>query len=445
MVLLGNDIRKVACIIIETDGEHAHLSDDRHLQWPKSRVDRIEAVRNAGIVGLGGAVFPTADKLAACTPCETLIINGAECEPYISCDDMLMREHATGIIDGAQLLREALQATECIIAVEDDKPEALAAIRDAVQAADDSRLRVAEVLTVYPAGGELQLIELLTGREIPADNYPADCGILTQNTGTAYAVHRLARQQEPLLSRIVTITGGAVAEPCNVEALLGTPVRDLIELCGGYLEIPARLIAGGSMMGIALPSDEFPVTQATNCLLVAAPGELREDRTEWPCIRCGACATACPVHLLPQELHRAAEHNDFATLETLALRDCMECGCCDAVCPSHIMLTEQFRTARRALQEHDKRSLFSAASAKRHQLREQRRQEELDDARSRQNALRQQVSGNAEDRHKAIEDAIKRVRDRKGTSAVDATDASADPDPASDTRSTRDSPGQGRP
>jgi Na+-translocating ferredoxin:NAD+ oxidoreductase subunit C len=424
-VLLGGTIREVPCVIMDSDGAHEESLGDRPPNWPEDAAGQLAAIADAGIVGLGGAAFPTADKLAACAPCRTLIINGVECEPYISCDDVLMREHACDIVDGAQLITDILGAPECIIAIEDDKPEALAAIRDAVGVIGDDRLTVAEVPTVYPAGGELQLIEFLTGREIPAGSYPAESGVLTQNAGTAYAVHRLARLHEPLMSRIVTITGGAITSPCNVDALIGTPLRDLIELCGGYACPPARLIAGGSMMGVALSRDDLPVTQATNCILAAAPGELREDYGEWPCIRCGECATACPVHLLPQELHRAAEHNDFATLQALGLRDCMECGCCDAVCPSHITLTEQFRVARRALQTHEDRNRFSTVSAERYQLREQRRRDELESEISQQEQLRQQVGVDADARRRAIEAARQRARERRSADADSSSDGDA--------------------
>ncbi len=423
-VLLGAQVLDAPCIVIDTDGEDAEPVDSSRSAWPDDRTARLAAIRDGGIVGLGGAVFPTADKLADCLACEALIINGAECEPYISCDDMLMREQAAAVVDGALLLADLLDAPQCIIAIEGDKTDALRAIREAAQTSGDARLRVAQLPALYPAGGERQLIELLTGREIPTGCYPGDRGILTHNVGTAHAVHRLARHQEPLLSRIVTLTGGAIASPGNVEVLIGTPVRDLIEWSGGYRQPPSRLIAGGSMMGIALDRDDLPVTRATNCLLAAAPGELREDHAEWPCIRCGDCATACPVRLLPQELLRAARHNDSAALGTLALRDCIECGCCDAVCPSHITLTEHFRHAKLALTAQAQRTALSTESAVRYSLREQRRQQEQDDIRSRQTELKAQVSTNrnADARRRAIEEARQRARQRKAGASDDASD-----------------------
>ena len=234
-------------------------------------------MRAGGIVGLGGAVYPTADKLATPVPCKTLIVNGAECEPYISCDDMLMRENAAEIVAGALLLTDVLGAPRCIIAIERDKPQAMEAIEDAARAIEDPRLKLAEVPTIYPAGGERQLVELLTGEEVPSGRYPGEFGYVCQNVGTAYAVHRLRAAREPLTSRIVTITGGGVRTPQNVEVPIGTPIAELVALCGGYTDDVVRLIAGGSMMGYALPDDDVPTTKATNCIIAATSAEVRLD------------------------------------------------------------------------------------------------------------------------------------------------------------------------
>ena len=351
--LAGNGVQPSQCIVIDTDGRDEGLPAGELPPWPASAEAQLAAVRAGGIVGLGGAVYPTADKLATPVPCRTLIVNGAECEPYISCDDMLMRENAAEVVAGALLLTDVLAAPRCIIAIERDKPQAMAAIEAAAHAIDDPRLKLAEVPTIYPAGGERQLVELLTGEEVPSGRYPGEFGYVCQNVGTAYAVHRLQAAHEPLLSRIVTVTGGGVRTPQNVEVPIGTPLAELIALCGGYTDDVVRLIAGGSMMGYALPNDDVPTTKATNCIIAASSTEVRVDPHEWACIRCGDCALVCPSRLLPQDLLVAATTSDFGALATLGLQDCIECGCCDVICPSHIMLAERFRIAKRAVAAHE--------------------------------------------------------------------------------------------
>jgi electron transport complex protein RnfC len=344
-VLTGGAVTASPCIVIETDGQDVSV-ETPPIAWPADKPGRLAAVRAAGIVGLGGAAYPTASKLEPSAPCHTLVVNGAECEPYISCDDLLMREHAGEIVQGALVMMEILGAGECVIAIEHDKPQALAAVGGAARAAGKEQLTVVEVPAIYPAGGERQLIQMLSRREIPSGRYPGDVGYVCHNVATAFAMQRLAAAGEPLMSRVVTVTGGGVRRPRNVWVPLGTPIAELIAYCGGYTDGVVRLVAGGSMMGHALPDDGAPVTKATNCIVAATARELRTDAFEWPCIRCGECGSACPAALQPQELLVAVESADAAALAILGLDDCIECGCCDVVCPSHIALTSRFRRAK---------------------------------------------------------------------------------------------------
>lgn len=346
----------VPCVVIRGTGDDERWAGyapdaDAGGRAPAELRDRIAV---AGVVGLGGALFPTASKLGMAGGAPLLLLNGVECEPYISCDDMLLRERADVVVAGGRLLLAALGARHCVIAVKTDMPEARAALYHALQAAGDPRLALSVVTGEYPAGGERQLIELVLGREVPAGGRPADAGVVCQNVGTAAAVADFFTRGQPLISRIVTVTGGGVARPRNIEARIGTPVADLIALAGGYQDQPRRLIMGGPMMGVALASDELPVTGATNCLIAATARDLGntgpgDSAPEMPCIRCGDCIEACPASLLPQELLIAARTGNLAELAALGVTECIECGACDYVCPSHISLTAQFIAGKAAV------------------------------------------------------------------------------------------------
>lgn len=348
------------CIVLETAAADVDWADAVPLDdWADAAPEVIRAkVHDAGIVGLGGGAFPAHVKLepGAGTPIHTLVLNGAECEPYISCDDRLMRERADRVVLGARIMMRALQATRCVIAVEEDKPEALASIRDALAtlpaeasakagAPTVSEMTVEVVPAVYPQGGERQLIETLTGRVVPRDGLPLDIGIVCHNVGTAAAVTDAVVDGVPLVRRVVTVTGAGVASPRNVDALLGTPIAALVEACGGYTGSPRRLLMGGPMMGIALPGDDVPVVKATNCIVAATAADVAHRPEARPCIRCGECADVCPAGLLPQQLFRFACADDLEQAESHALFACIECGCCDLVCPSHIRLVDHFRWA----------------------------------------------------------------------------------------------------
>jgi electron transport complex protein RnfC len=340
------------CIVIETDGE------DRPIERaePRPAPDELSAktlrglILEGGIVGLGGAVFPTAQKLEqAVSRLEFVILNGVECEPYISCDDVLMRERARAVIGGAQILLRALELDTCYVAVESDKPEALDALAAALGEADDRRITLKKLPTIYPSGGEDQLVQLVTNREVPSGGLPADVGCLVQNVGTAVAIDDWVRNGDPLLSRITTVTGDGVAQPMNVRVRFGTTVADVVEFAGGYTERARRLVIGGPMTGKSVTTDRVPVVKATNCILVLS--EKPSAGTEMPCIRCGECAEVCPVQLLPQQLFWYACADDEQKLRKYGLTDCIECGCCDLVCPSHIPLTSDFRKAKGRIRE----------------------------------------------------------------------------------------------
>lgn len=347
--------RPALSIVIENDGRMTRTQSNAPIDYSScDPLELREHIGRGGIVGLGGAAFPTSAKLANCRGAESmrLLVNGAECEPYISCDEMLMHERAHDILFGVRVLAHALQASECVIAIEADTPRAEHPLRRAIAESGDSSIRLEIVPNIYPAGGERQLIAAVFGSEVPYSGLPTDIGIVCQNVGTVAAIARWIRDAEPLISRIVTVTGDGVQEPRNLEVLIGTPASQLIAQCGGYTPRISRLIMGGTMMGVALASDEVPIVKGTNCLLAASPLDLQPRAPEMPCIRCGNCSEVCPAMLLPQQLHLNAQALDLDGLERYGLMDCIECGCCDYVCPSQIPLVERFRQAKPHLARH---------------------------------------------------------------------------------------------
>lgn len=342
----------VRTIIIEPDGEDrlADLSipeQDPFSLDPEEIATRVAA---AGIVGMGGATFPSAVKLNLRKrhQLETLVINAAECEPYLTCDDQLMREHAEEIIDGISLMIHALQVKQAIVAIEANKPEAIKAMAQACKQLD--YISVVTVPVQYPMGSEKHLVQTLTGKETPARALTADIGVVVHNVATTHAVHQCIRHGRPLIERVVTVSGGAIKKPGNYLVPIGTSVAALIEIAGGFSEQPARIIAGGPMMGQPISQTKAPIVKGSGGILALTEKETAQKPT-MPCIRCGSCVTACPCGLLPLEMANRARTNDLDTAAKFGLMDCIACGSCAYVCPSHIPLVQYFNFAKGALAE----------------------------------------------------------------------------------------------
>jgi electron transport complex protein RnfC len=334
------------CLVLATDGldqwcELQPTADYRQLDRDLLR----QKISDAGIAGMGGAGFPASVKLASRPgqAIETLIINGTECEPYITADDALMREQAAELIEGVQILQYLLQPGETLIGVEDNKPEAIAALREA---AADSDIQVVVFPTKYPSGGEKQLIEILTGKQVPSGGLPLDIGIICQNVGSVVAVRDAVLLGRPLISRITTVTGEALLTPGNFRVLLGTSMTYLLARAGYRKDKNRRLIMGGPMMGFTVPDPDVPVVKTTNCILAPTEAELPTPPTAQACIRCGLCAQACPASLLPQQLFWFSRSKEYEKLEQHNLFDCIECGACSWACPSNIPLVQYYRASK---------------------------------------------------------------------------------------------------
>ncbi len=414
-------------IVIETDGKERWgkrkpVADYRSLDPSALR----NVIRDAGIVGLGGAGFPAYVKLnpGSHTAVETLVLNGAECEPYITCDDMLMRERADEIVAGARIMRHALQARRCVLGVEDNKPEAIAALGEALERLSEREIEVVPVPTRYPTGGEKQLIKVLTGREVPAQGLPIAVGVVCHNVATAASVHRAVERGEPLISRIVTVTGGGVAAPGNREVLIGTPMAELLQESGGPTPAMSKLIMGGPMMGFTVREPGAPVIKTTNCLLAATAAETGErPGPVLPCIRCGECAKACPVSLLPQQLYWHARAKDFDKAQDHKLFDCIECGCCAYVCPSNLPLVQYFRFAKTEIWTQEREKKKADIARERHEFRQARIEREKAERAARMQkkqaeAAAKEGSG-TDDKKAAIKAAMERAKAKRAQAGTE--------------------------
>ncbi len=358
------------CVVIESDGEdrwvERHPIDYRNLDPAIIR----ERLRDAGVVGLGGAVFPTYVKLdpGQARKIDTLVINGAECEPWITADDLTMRERAGEIIEGVKILAHLMLPAAVLIGIEDNKPEAIAAMSAACAG---TPFKVVAVPTIYPGGGEKQLIKVLTGKEVPSGQRPIHIGVTCSNIGTAYTVHRAVNHGEAVISRVVTVTG-SVARPQNFEVLIGTPLCELLALAGGATPDTRRYIIGGPMMGFDLGDLGAPLVKSINCIIAAAPSLFPPAPPAAPCIRCGQCARACPADLQPQELFWFAQSRNLEKARAYHIFDCIECGCCNYVCPSAIPLVSFYRYAKSAILATDREQRAAEIAKERYQFKQER-------------------------------------------------------------------------
>ena len=409
------------CIVIKADGkdEWAPLQPaDDYTQLDPSALRNI--IRDAGIVGLGGAGFPSFIKLnpGHDKEVETLILNGAECEPYITCDAMLMQEQPRRIIDGLLIMRHALKAKKCIIALEDNKKVALTLLINSLREHESEFISIVPIPTLYPSGGEKQLIKILTGIEVKQHKLPIDIGVVCHNVATAVSVLDVVETGKPLIERTVTVTGETIGTPKNYTVAIGTPFSHLLKLANWHESLTGHVVMGGPMMGFEVKTIDVPVIKTTNCIL-AQPA--KKPMSAMPCIRCGQCASVCPAQLLPQQMYWQARAKDFDRIQTYNLFDCIECGCCAYVCPSHIPLVQYYRFAKTEIWALEREKQKSDIARQRHEFREfrlERKKKEDEERKLRKKAMLKKSQGqNTEEqidpKKAAIEAAMARVKAKR--------------------------------
>ena len=341
---------KVMSIVIENDKEdRLHESVHPYDFASMTNEERIECIRSAGMVGHGGATFPTHVKIqSGIGKCDTIIVNGAECEPYITSDHRLLLERPEEGVGCFKMLADIMGVQNAIIAIEENKTDTFPKIEELIK--DDNRLKLYPLKCKYPQGAEKQLINACTGREVPSGKLPADAGCAVFNVDTTGAIYRRFTTGMPVVRRVVTVSGSAIANPKNLESRIGTPIEKLIDVCGGFKEAPNKLLAGGPMMGVAQFSLEVPVMKGTNAFLAFCGEE--DKRVEEPnCIRCGKCINACPMHLMPMMMNAYGNAGDYDKCVELGAMDCIECGSCAYVCPARIQLVQRFRLTKLHVQQ----------------------------------------------------------------------------------------------
>nr|WP_283104242.1 electron transport complex subunit RsxC [Shewanella gelidimarina] len=377
----------------------------------------LKKIQDAGIAGLGGAAFPTHIKLRPASDIELVIINGIECEPYITSDDRLMQEHSDQILSGIAIIERLLTPKRIIIAIEDNKPEASEAMQHSLNRSELSsdQVRITKVPTKYPSGGEKQLIQILTGQEVPSGAIPAQLGMLVQNVGTAYAIQDAVINGKPLTSRVVTVTGLNSKNPGNYWMPIGTPIEHILHTNGFKGDLNQdKVIIGGPMMGHLLPDVAAPVLKGTNCVLLPSNEEIAEEQQEMPCIRCGECAVVCPALLLPQQLFWHAQAEEYDKAASFNLRDCIECGCCSYVCPSDIPLVEYYRVAKSALRTQSEEKKQADLAKQRFDARQQRLEDEklARETKAKEAAERRKNNMGSTDNN-AVAEAMARIKAKK--------------------------------
>ncbi|MGM7802546.1 electron transport complex subunit RsxC [Yersinia enterocolitica] len=364
------------CVHITPDGEDRWREQQPWTDYSlRDKNDLLERIHLAGIAGLGGAGFPTASKLqGGLNSVTTLIINAAECEPYITADDRLMQEHASEVVLGTQILMYLLQPQQVLMGIEDNKPEAIAALKQALRGQDKIQLRV--IPTKYPSGGAKQLTKILTGKEVPFGKHSSSIGVLMQNVGTVVAIKRAVIDDEPLIERVVTLTGDALSKPGNFWARIGTPVLHLLKLAGFTPQNQPMVIMGGPLMGFTLPSLDVPIVKISNCILAPTAAEMGLSEPEQSCIRCGLCVDACPAGLLPQQLYWFSRGEEHEKARNHNLFDCIECGACAYVCPSNIPLVQYYRQEKAEIRALDQEAERAAQAKARFEAKQARLERE---------------------------------------------------------------------
>ncbi|OIX58636.1 electron transport complex subunit RsxC [Yersinia ruckeri] len=413
------------CVHITPDGEdrwcERHPRPDYQQQQP---AELLEQIHQAGIAGLGGAGFPTASKLqSGLQSVKTLIINAAECEPYITADDRLMQDHADEVISGIHILSYLLHPEQVIIGIEDNKPAAIAALKQALIGHPSILLRV--IPTKYPSGGAKQLTKILTGQEVPHGKHSSSIGVLMQNVGTVVAIKRAIIDGEPLIERVVTLTGDALSQPGNFWARIGTPVRHLLVLAGFKPQPQPVVIMGGPLMGFTLPTLDVPIVKISNCILAPVETEIGLSQQEEACIRCGLCVDACPAGLLPQQLYWFSRGEEHEKARNHHLFDCIECGACAYVCPSHIPLVQYYRQEKAEIKALDLETARATEAKARFEAKQARLEREKS---AREQRHKQAAVKLTDSDQQAVKAAIERLAGQKNTDAVIAVQAGETPD-----------------